>query len=381
MNDAVAIAGYAEQGTTCDVPRNLEDMILATAQGALACAGLKREQIGGIVIAASDHIDGRAISSMLTAGPAGAYLNDEINIASSPGHAFVMGCLAILSGQHRRILLTSWGMASELTAVGGTSAAERLSADPVYERDVGVEPLAALGLQAGLHRTRAADAAAAAAAVVVRNRANAARNERALVREPIDAGDIAESPPVAHPLRAVELPHGVDGAYSLVLSARAEAEPGAPLVQGIGWCADSSRLGERDLLGLPHLRTAAAAAYERAGVQDPRRELDVCELHAGSGDAEVLAYGALGLCDEGDGPRFALSGAGDGELPVNPSGGSFAGEAPFGGGLRTILEAARQLCGDAGAVGVAGASRALAQVGTGFAGQMQTVVVLGTEGR
>jgi acetyl-CoA C-acetyltransferase len=383
VNDAVAIVGYAAQSGPADVPRNLEDMILGAARGALASAALARDDVGAIVISASDQIDGRAISSMLTGGPAGAFLNDEINIASSPGHAFVIACLEILSGQHERILLTSWGKASEIAVEGGTAAAERLSADPVYERDAGLEPVTALGLQAGLHRARARGGEAAARAVVIRNRANAARNERAVGRAPVDERAIAGSALLAHPLRALELPPVCDGAYSLVLAAAGDAPAGSPVVEGFGWCADSSRLGERDLLGLPHLRSAAAAAYERAGVQDPRAELDLCELHAASGDAEVLAYPALGLCEEGCGADFARSGVADadGDLPVNPSGGPFGGEAPFGGGLRTIVETVRQLRGEAGAVGEAGARRALAQIATGFAGQLQTVVVLGAGGR
>jgi hypothetical protein len=66
---------------------------------------------------------------------------------------------------------------------------------------------------------------------------------------------------------------------------------------------------------------------------------------------------------------------------VSPSGGSLAGEAPFGGPLRKVLDAIRQVRGDAGGTQVPGASRALAQVTGGFAGQFQTVAILGRERR
>lgn len=334
------------------------------------------------MLAASDQTDGRAISSMLTAGPAGAHLTDEINIASSPGHAFAMGCLAIASGLRRRVLVTSWGKASEIATEGGHAAAERLSADPYYERDAGVSPVAALGFQALAHRSTVPRAADAARAVVVKNRANGAANEWAVLRRAVDEAEIEASPVVAYPLHEAEIAAETDGVFALVLAGADEADRGeAVWVHGVGWSSDSSRLGERDLVRLPHLRQAARQAYDQAGVRDPLRELHLCEVHDASADAEVLAYEALGLCATGEGPELALSGATarDATLPVNPSGGSLSGEAPFGGGLRKILEAVRQLRGEAGGVQVHGAARALVQVGAGFAGQFQTVAVLGGE--
>jgi acetyl-CoA C-acetyltransferase len=369
----VAILGLAARCTSGETVGNLEEAITETASAALDSAGLDRDAVGAVVLAASDQTDGRAISSMLTAGPAGAFLVDEINLASSPGHALATACLAILSGQHRRMLVTSWGKASEIAVEGGAAAAERLSTDPVYERDAALAPAAALGLQAGAHRASAGGAEAAAHAVVVRNRAAAGRNERAVVRDPVTRSEIEASPIAAFPVRELELPATCDGVFSLVVAA-ASSDPHAATIRGVGWSADSSSLGARDLLGLPHLRAAAADAYARAGIRDPRRELDLCELQAGSGDAEVLSYEALGLCDYGHGIRCAQEDGGD--LPINPSGGSYGGEAPFGGGLRPVVEAALQVSGRAGAVQVPGAGRALAQVATGLAGQFQTVFVL-----
>ncbi len=99
-------------------------MIFEAATAALADAGVERSELDGIVIAASDQVDGRAISSMLTSGPAGAYLSDEINAASSPGHAFALACMQIMSGSHRRLLVSSWGKASE-SASGSTESRAR----------------------------------------------------------------------------------------------------------------------------------------------------------------------------------------------------------------------------------------------------------------
>lgn len=379
---SVVIAGYGEYTTEPDVSANLEELIFHCSKQALAASGVRREDIDGIVLAASDQTDGRAISSMLTAGPAGAYLNDEVNIASSPGHAFAMAYLAVLAGVQQRILLTTWGKTSENATEGGHAAVERLSADPSFDRDGGISSVAAAAFQALVHRSRYGDAEEAVCAVVEKNSANAARNDHVPAREPIGPHDVLGSPVIAYPLRRLEIAPECDGVYSLVLAARDAVDPAVAVsVEGVGWCSDSSRLNERDLVDLPHLAKAAGAAYAQAEIQDPRVEFDFCEVHDYTADAELLAYEPLGLCEPGGAVAAALSPAHwlNGQLPVNPSGGSLAGEAPFGGGMRKVIDAVRQLRGAAGGVQVDGAALGLVQIASGYAGQFQTVVVLGLD--
>ena len=344
---AVAITGIGEAEPDGG---SLETMIFAAAKACLADAGRERDDLDGIVIAASDMVDGRAISSMLTSGPAGAYLNDEINVASSPGHALAQAQMQILAGTHERVLVGSWGKVSESTA--GTQAAERLSAEPFYERDGGLSALAAAALQAQAHRRVAGERAEAAAhAVAARNRPGTSPEQ------------VAASPLLASPLRELEVPPEVDGAFALILEAVTGGE--APRLAGIGWSSDIGRIGERRLDRLEHLGLAAADAYRRAGVALPAEQVDSWHLHDYTPDAEVLAYEPLGLCAAGEALGLALAGS----PAINPGGGSLRGEAPFGGPLRKVLEAARRLRGGE-------SERAVVQIATGFAGQFQTVAVL-----
>jgi acetyl-CoA acetyltransferase len=348
MSD-VAVTGIAEAiGEPSD---SLETLIFRSARGALEDAGLSRDDLDGVVLAASDQTDGRAISSMLTSGPAGAYLNDEINAASSPGHALALGYMQILSGTHRRVLVSSWGKGSETAAT--VQAAERLSAEPFFERDGGISSLAASAFQAERHRRGDPERHRAAAEVAARNHGDRSADE-------VAASDVA-----ALPLRTLELPPETDGAYSVVLAA---GDDGV-ILSGIGWCSDGARIAERDLVGLPHLARAAADAYRRAGLGGAG-SIGSLHLHDYTPDAEILAYVPLGLCEEGTELELACHGAG--ERAINPGGGSVRGEAPFGGPLRKLLEAVR-------AVRSASADRALAPMTTGFAGQFQTVAIV--EGR
>ena len=365
------IIGLAEVEPPASVRPSLEGMIFACVTDALADAGIGRSEIDGVVIAASDQTDGRAISSMLTSGPAGAYLSDEINIASSPGHAFAMACLQIESGVQRRVLVASWGKASEIAGTG-IEDAERLSAEPFFDRDAGVTRLAALGMQAGLYRRSRPRAAEAAAVVAAKNHNNAADEDA----KAVSAEDVARSPLLAEPLRQLEVAAASDGAYAVVLGDGSSRQERAVAVSGLAWYSEAYRLCDRDLAGAPHLRLAAAAAFREANIRDPRSEVDLWELHDETADAELLAYEAVGLCEDGGAPELALSGATarKGEYPVNPLGGAVAGEAPFGGGLRKLVRASRYVRGDVPSIPAA--SVAFVQIASGFAGQFQSAFVL-----
>ena len=63
--------------------KRLEEMVYDTTRAALDDAGIRRDEIDHVTIAASDELDGRAISSMLLAMPAGAYLRDETKCTDS----------------------------------------------------------------------------------------------------------------------------------------------------------------------------------------------------------------------------------------------------------------------------------------------------------
>jgi acetyl-CoA C-acetyltransferase len=354
VRSAVRITGIGEAGGSVPDPEaSLETTIFAAASAALADAGIGRDEVDGIVLAASDQTDGRAISSMLTSGPAGAYLNDEINAASSPGHALALAWMQVLSGTHRRVLISSWGKASESTY--GVQAAERLSAEPFYERDGGASALAAAAIQASVHRAATGDPEKATRAAA----ALAARNNRAVTADAVAASDY-----VASPLRRLEVPAEIDGAFSLVLERADLGSPGVG-IGGIGWRSDIGRLGDRSLGRLEHLEHAVADAYGRAGIDDPGGQVDTWYLHDYTPDAEVLAYAPFGVCAAAEALDLAL----EGSPKVNPDGGSLGGEAPFGGPLRKVLEGVRAIRGG-------GAGRCVAHLTTGFAGQFQTAVVL-----
>ena len=101
----VAQSTYRSGGHT---GRRLEDLIFDTCAAALKDAGIARDQVDSISIAASDFVDGRCISSMLTANAAGAYLNDEIKTADEGSFALISAALRLMTGHIQTSLVVAW---------------------------------------------------------------------------------------------------------------------------------------------------------------------------------------------------------------------------------------------------------------------------------
>jgi acetyl-CoA C-acetyltransferase len=354
---------------------SLEMLVFSTARRALEDAGLSLEDVDGVVTACSDQVDGRAISSMLMSGPSGGHLADEINLASSGAHALVMGFLQVASGHQDVVLVTTWGKASE----GEVSNVEHLTADPYFERDVPISHVAAMGIQSQLYRTSSNRVAQAASLIAVKNSRNASRNARAVNRDEVTPDEVGRSAVVAQPLRKLEIAPECDGAYSFVLAsdARGKSDGRAVPMLGVGWAADQYRLAGRDLVRLPHLTAAARAACAQAEIGEIRKDIDFFELHDCSTDAELLALEAVGLCAPGTAADWMQDEGRSRADSLDPSGGSLSGEAPFAGILRKVVEAVTQLRREAGENQLNTADRALVQMSSGFAGQFQTVIVLG----
>ena len=375
MAERVGVVGVSQIGYAAAIPdRTLEELIFEAASSALADAGLAWREIDSVVIAASDLVDGRVISSMVTSGPAGGYMKDLQNVASSGEHALVLASLQILSDLFETALVLSWSKCSEAPI----SYVERLSLDPFYRRDLGINGLVDAALQASAYRLRYGVPEAAAARVVVKNRANGARNPHAERRAPVTLDEVLASPVVAWPLRELETPPLSDGACGLVLASAARARAlrrQTAWLRGLGWASDTYWREPNALIALSPLRAAAERAYAMARIGTPGREIAVAEVHDLTPYHELMAYEGLGFAKAGEGARLLD----DPRPAVNPSGGVLSANPYFASGLVRVAEAALQVMGRAGERQVRGATVALAQAASGHAGQAHTVVILGAE--
>lgn len=265
----VAIVGGAEETAEWVEDRSLEEMIFSVTRDAIADAGLTIDQVDGVVISGNDQLDGRVISCMVSAGPAGGVGKNVTTIASSPEHAFIYGCLRLRAGQGRNVVVVGWSKPSESRF---PEHAELVSAEPFILRPHGMNDTVAAALQASMLGADFGEAEA---------------------RGPSEQGADGD-PIVAWPLTRSQLPARADGACALVL-ATPEWAGGrrAAWVRGIGWSTDRYELGDRDLREMPSLRAAARMAGVEAAPSNGAVEF--VEVNAPSAPARRASLAALGV--------------------------------------------------------------------------------------
>ena len=212
------------------------------------------------------------------------------------------------------------------------------------------------------------------------NYANAKLNPNAQTRkwrfDPLSFTDDDEANPMIEPgTRRQDCGQITDGAASLVLASARFAAAHAkrtgrslattPRIQGWGHRNGSLRFLDKversrgqDYI-FPHVRQAITDAWRRAGIAGVEA-LDAIETHDCFTSTEYMAIDHFGITQPGQSWQAIEAGtiALGGKLPVNPSGGLIGGGHPVGAtGARMLLDACRQVTGDAGAYQVEGARR------------------------
>ena len=219
------------------------------------------------------------------------------------------------------------------------------------------------------------------AAVAVAARAWANLNPEAFMRGPLSVADVLASRMVSIPLTVRDCCLVTDGGAALVMTtaARARHLPMKP-VYLLGAAAATTHM---NIVAMPDLTQTAAIDSGRRAFEMARlspRDIDVVELYDAFTINTILFLEDLGFCKKGEGGAFVASGAiaPGGALPVNTNGGGLSCVHPGMYGMFTLVEAVRQLRGEAGVRQVAGAELALCH-GNGGVLSSQVSNILGTE--
>jgi acetyl-CoA C-acetyltransferase len=355
--DVAIIGAHTVQGIVC-LDKRLEESVFEAASGALADAGITRQEVGSVVLGANDELDGRSISSMLTSAPAGGLLKDVIKTTDSGLHALALAAMRVQSGLFDLSLAVSWSKPSEVSV----PAVQRTALDPFFSRDIGlIDPIASAVMASAYldhfdHDVEDLD-----------RRAAHKRSSLSGGQGPAAAGP---SDYISYPLRHAHVAPFMDGAAAVVLASRRTLESikssRPPVwISGLGWATDKYSLSERTLFAWPALKRAASDAFGRARclVSDIGQfEVDdYTVLH------EVLAAEALGLAAPGTG--FDYLGA-ESDHKVNRQCNGFEGYPLFYGGLRRLAAVFRRVI-DAPRPG-----KALVHGTTGIAAQGHVVAIL-----
>jgi acetyl-CoA acetyltransferase len=238
-------------------------------------------------------------------------------------------------------------------------------------------PMGSYALAASRHMHEFGTTAEQLAQIAVSTREWATKNPRAYYQEPITIADVLDSPMVGSPLHKLDCCLVTDGAGAFVLtSAERAADLARPpvYVLGAATCTDHSMITQ-----MPDLTTTAGTvsgprAFTMAGVTTD--DVDLLMGYDSFTITALLHLEDLGFCAKGEGGAFAEDGklGPGGSLPMNTNGGGLAYTHPGMYGMFLIVEAVRQLRGEADARQLDDPQIAVAHGSGGVLSTMSTVV-------
>ena len=363
-----------------DSKDNFYDQAYWVTKEVLDKAGLKREEVGTVVSAASDVFHGGVSCANAYFWEAvGSFLKNGTREDAESLFAFWYAAMRIMTGPFDTALAVSLCKGSENPE---NDQVTHYFTDPFYQRGLGLNETVAAALQMKQYMERYGITEEQCAQAAVKNLGNALGNPYAHRKGRYTVEDVLNSDLLVDPLTKLQCAPKSEGFMAVLLASEKKAKQltDKPVwIKGYGCSLDTFYLGDRDLLN-GQLKNAAAKAYKMAGITNPRKEIDMAEITEPYAFQELMWCEQLGFCDEGKGGKLIDSGATrrDGRLPVNPSGGVLATNAYVSRGLQRVVEATLQIRGQAGERQVGRKVKTALAHGThGFAGQCHSVAILG----
>ena len=192
--------------------------------------------------------------------------------------------------------------------------------------------------------------------IAVKSHHNGAMNPKAHLQREITLDQYQRAPIIAWPLGLFDCCGVSDGAAAAILVRADMAKsfrPDPVFFKSFQICAGPGERRVRadlDYTSIEETHRAGIAAYEEAGISDPRREISMAEVHDCFSINEALIMEDLQFSSRGhvkddiEAGTFEL----DGELPVQPDGGLKCFGHPVGAsGIRMMYEMYLQLQGRA----------------------------------
>lgn len=375
--EKVAIVGYNQVKLYSDSNYGRYEMIFEAVRGALDNAGLKKKDITTVVSATNDYYDGRTISNSLTVEPGGGYLADESKVEMDGAHAVLYGLMRVLSGNHKLAVVWGGSMASSYPA----HTVRLYETDPIWERpNTYVSDVTSAGFQMRAYMEKFGISAEEIAKTAVKNRKNAVNNPLALAEAQnpnLTVKDVLESDIYSDPVTELMVAQPCDGVAALLLAPEKQAKKitdNPVWITGVGLSQETYYLGDRDLSTSKSMELAGKMAFEAAGINDPNTQIDVAELYEAFAHEELIFIESLGLAEKGKGADLNAKIGGD--FPVNPSGGALGGNPLCATGLIRIIEAVKQIRGEAKGYQVKSANKAIASGQIGMCSQNNILYVL-----
>jgi acetyl-CoA acetyltransferase len=197
--------------------------------------------------------------------------------------------------------------------------------------------------------------------IAVAQRENALNNPQALFREPMSMQDYLNSRMISDPIRLFDCVMPCSGAECVILASEEKAKK---LTDKLVYLVTDAEISHYQVANMKPDKTTFGMKVvgDRIFSEVRHQDIDLLEIYDDYPIAVMIQIEDLGFCKKGEGGKFVdahdLTYRGD--FPVNTGGGELSvGQAGLAGGFLHLVEALRQLRGEAVGHQVEKAERAL----------------------
>ena len=362
IRDKVAILGMgcSRFGERWDA--DAEDLIVEAYEEALGDAGIETKQIEAAWFATAieeQHVGKSGVPLAVALRLPYIPVTRVENYCASGSEAFRGATYAVAAGACDIALALGCEKLKD-TGYGGLPQRSRGALNSMYWANVSA-PGSFAQLAAAYrakHGMDAGDLKRAMAHISVKSHDNGSRNPKAHLKNKISMEQVLNAAMVAEPLGLYDCCGVSDGAACAILTtpeiARGLGKSDLISVKALQLAVSNGVEAQHNSWDGSYFATtriAAKRAYHEAGIDDPRREIDLVEAHDCFSETELVTMEDLAISPEGGAPRDVMDGFFDAEggLPVQIDGGLKCFGHPIGAsGLRMIYEIYLQLQGRAG---------------------------------
>jgi acetyl-CoA C-acetyltransferase len=361
IRDKVAIVGVGACQFGENWDRSREDMIVDAAYEAYADAGIDDPQrrIEAVFAGAVYPREGSAeiAEALKLFGRPISLVSDYCQTGTD---AFRFGAFAVACGMYDTVLVVGFDKPKDRGVSGPSVAFDRV-------RGLPATPAGWFSLCAARYFETFGAGREDLARIAVKNHHNGTLAPKSMLKREITIEDVLNARVISWPFGLYDCAAQSDGAAAAVITRRELAkgfrdDPVLVRAIGIALAPNPQEDPSFDFLRWKASEMAARQVYAQAGIANPRKEIDVAQVHDCFTLTELLAYEDLGFCEKGSAKEHVKSGAFElgGDLPVNTDGGLKTFGHPTGAtGVRMIYENYKQLQGKAEKRQVKNASVAL----------------------
>src|SRR5213592_3334675 len=307
IRDKVAVVGVGACQFGENWDRSREDMIVDAAYEAYADAGIDDPQrrIEAVFAGAVYPREGTAeiAEALKLFGKPISVVPDYCQTGTD---AFRFGAFAVAAGVYDTVLVVGFDKPKDRGVSGPSVSFDRV-------RGLPATPAGWFSLCAARYFETFGAGREDLAKIAVKNHHNGTLAPKSMLKREITVKDVLEARIISWPFGLYDCAAQSDGAAAAIITRRELAKrfrDDHVLVRAIAiaLAPDPKEDPDFDFLRWKPTVYAARQAYEQAGIRDPRKDIDLAQVHDCFTLTELLAYEDLGFCEKGAAKEHIKSG-------------------------------------------------------------------------